>query len=437
VKTVVTQLPAALNQGVSLTVDSSLPVCKGVQASASYAKALAASSTPAAPPPPKAVQPIAPAPTVFVRPIDVLQTLGLAMLPPRHVTQHLASWHWTLMRYAYLIELAAPNFAPLATNNLAGDYRYHHMTALSEAFGVGCALSYAREWLRVVAPGATVHDPIDFDYLLGPVATSLPGAASSILAQRAANARRQPDYLIAAEQSDGSVRLLLAECKGTSGGRSKAIGQLGSAMGQLQTIVFAPSSVGPVSIDRHAYAARVTKRGGAITLYGVDPEDEGEHWFTPSTPRRGRDDAPAFERNGQELRLPAPEEVAGRVIIRLEDRLAAWAGAGDSVEQGDLTDMRRVESDFGDLVGTTSTLELPDGTRVEVFTGTLVSVLQAARQAESDGLRKQRAEIRRAMTEDQIDDRRARAARLSRDENPERTASALTEEGLALRIEVK
>jgi hypothetical protein len=207
-------------------------------------------------------------------------------------------------------------------------------------------------------------------------------------------------------------------------------------MGQLQSIVFAPSSVGPVAIDRHAYAARVTKSGGAITLYGVDPPDEGEHWVRPSTPS-GRNDVPAFERSGQELRLPPPEEVAGRAIIRLDDRLAGWAGAGDSVEEGDLAHMRRVESDFGDLVGTTSTLELPEGTRVEVFTGTLASVLEAARSRAPERLRERRAEIRRAMNADQVDDRRPRATRLRSDENPERTASALTEEGLALRIEVK
>jgi hypothetical protein len=429
----VTHLPSTLNQDVSLVPDSSSAVCSAVAVSAAYNKKQANANAP------KAKKPVA-IPSIItpvLRPVDVLQTLGLAMLPPQHIQQNLASWHWALIRYAYLIEATPASVAPLTTNAMAGDYKHHHMTALSEALGVGCALSYAQAWFRAQVPiGATVHDPIDFDYLLGDQAAPLPGAAAVVVPQVAPNATRQPDCLIAAEWQ-GCFRLLVVECKGTSGPRATAIGQLGSAMHQLAGVVFGPSPLGPVPIHRHAYATRVSKTGGAIKLYGVDPPDEeGNPWVRPTVPLA--EDRREFAQRDEDGRLvlPSPEEVSGRVLRRLQDRTVAWAGAGDTVEESDLGNIDRQESDFGDLAGATSSLSLPDGHAIKVFTGALLVALEAAGDPDPEHAHERRTAISRAVRSDEGRRRQLTSTRLRADDDPERVASVLSDDGLVLRIEV-
>jgi len=164
--------------------------------------------------------------------------------------------------------------APLRLNALAGDYRFHHMTALSEAVGVACALGYVCEWLRqAFQPRPLVYDPVGFDYLLGTAGQPgqpVPGPAGAS-ARKAPNATRQPDYLVAAQDpSTQAMRVLLVECKGTSSGRGRAIEQLGSAMHQLEGVIFGGT---PTSwaVERHAYSAVVSKTGGDVEIYGVDP----------------------------------------------------------------------------------------------------------------------------------------------------------------------
>ena len=382
------------------------------------------------------IKPLEPA---TLRPIDVLQTLGLATLPPRHVQQNLASWHWALIRYAYLIKPpSTKNVRPLATNALVGDYRYHHMTALSEAFGVGCALSCAKHWLSSQIPGsAAVRPPIDFDYLLGPGAGSLPSRATAVSVKTAPNATRQPDYLVLAEDKNKTVRLLVVECKGTSVSKAKAMEQLGSAMHQLASIEFANASQVRVPVPLHAYAAHVSKTGAEIDIYGIDPpEDEGDPWIYPIIPtRREMPDLRRPDKNGR-LILPSVEEISGRVLRCLEDKAIAWAGAGDSVEDVDINSLRRQESEFGDIAGASSSIELPDGGTVSIFTGALVKTLEAAKDVDPEHAHARRTEIRRALQSGDKESWQTRPITIGTNQDPERVASVIDDDGLALRIEV-
>jgi hypothetical protein len=359
------------------------------------------------------------------------------MLPPLHVQQNLASWHWTLIRYAYLIE--PPSTQELTTNALVGDYRYHHMTALSEAFGVGCALSCAQDWLSSQIPGSAVVRPaIDFDYLLGPGALPLPSSAAAVSVKTAPNATRQPDYLVLAEdQKSKRVRLMIVECKGTSGGQDKAMEQLGSAMHQLASIEFANASQVRVPVPRHAYAADVSKTGGAINIYGVDPpEDEGDPWVRPVIPaRREMPDLRGPDKNGK-LLLPSVEEIGGRVVRRLEDKAVAWAGAGDSVEDIDIKSLSHQESEFGDIAGASSSIALPDGGTIRIFTGTLVKTLEAAKDVDPEHAQARRTEIRRALRSGDTEPQRTRPITIGKNQNPEHVASVIDDDGLALHIEV-
>jgi hypothetical protein len=433
--TLVAQLPSTLEHPVSLAPQSSSAICSDIKKSASFKKKPTKGVGPK-PKKPKVIKPIKPA---ILRPIDILETLGLAMLPPRHIQQNLASWHWTLIRYAYLIKPPSTQKAErLATNTLVGDYRYHHMTTLSEAFGVGCALSYSQNWLSSQIPAsATVHPPIDFDYLLGPGAAPLPGPAPALHAKAAPNATRQPDYVIAAEAEDGTVRLLVVECKGNSKGRTKAIAQLGSAMHQLASVEFADGPHGAVPVLRHAYAAFVSKKGAAIEIWGVDPpEGEGSPWVTPAIPPRGSlADVPSSHAGGA-LLLPNVEEVSGRVVRRLADRAVAWAGAGDDTEGLDIRRLKHHESELGIVAGATSSLELPDGQTIEIFTGALVETLRALKSGDIERARAQRLEVKRALQGDEGEPRRKRPVEFHGDEDPERVASVMDDGGLALHIKV-
>jgi hypothetical protein len=431
----IAHLPSTLERPVLLVPKSDSTICSDIKKSASYKKKPANAGAPKA----KKPQPIQPLKTATLRPIDILQTLGLAMLPPQHVQQNLASWHWTLIRYAYLIEPpSTQKVRPLRTNALVGDYRHHHMTALSEAFGVGCALSCAQDWLNSEIPGSAVVRPaIDFDYLLGPGAKPLPRAAAATLVKMAPNATRQPDYLVLAEDENKTVRLLVVECKGNSQSKATAIDQLGSAMHQLASIEFANASQVRVPVPLHSYAAHVSKTGAAINIYGVDPpEDEGNPWVRPVIPaRREMSDLRESDENGK-LLLPSVEEISGRVLRRLEDKAVAWAGAGDSVEDVDIKSLSHQESEFGDIAGATSSLELPDGGTIGIFTGALVETLRAAKDVDPENAHARRTEIRHTLRNDDTEPRRARSVTIGTNQDPERVASVIDDDGLVLRIEV-
>lgn len=433
--TLVAQLPSTLEHLVSLAPKSSAKICTDIKKSATFKKKPSKGGGPT-PKKPKVIKPIQPA---IVRPIDVLKTLGLAMLPPRHVQQNLASWHWTLIRYAYLIKpQSTKQVKPLATNRLVGDYRYHHMTALSEAFGVGCALSYAQDWLSAqISPSVVVYPPIDFDYLLGPGAASLPGPSAALSVQAVSNATRQPDYVVAAEDDDGKVRLLVVECKGNSQGRTTAIRQLGSAMHQLASVEFAEGASGPVSVPRHAYAAFVSKSGSSIDIYGVDPPGgKGSPWVKPVIPSRKAMEDLRGSDESDTLLLPSVAEVSGRVIRRVEDRVVAWAGAGDGAEGVDINRLRHKESEFGDIAGATSSIELPDGHTVEIFTGALVETLKAVGNGDAHRPYARRLEIRRTLRGDEPESPRQMSVAFDAHEDPERTASVIDDVGLVLHIKV-
>lgn len=421
-------LTSVLNQRVSLAVNSSSTICSDIEKSASYKVGA---------PTPKKPVPIGGIKSVSVTAREVLLRLGVAMLPPRHVRQHLATVQWGLVRYGYLIEAAATEGAPFATNSLVEDFHYHHMTALSEAFGVGCALSFAHHWLRS-ATGAHVHIPVDFDYLLGSEAPlPLPRAVASVQVQANPNTKRRPDYLIVAEQRNVGVRLLVVECKGTSGGRTTAIGQLGSAMHQLEGVIFGPSSAGSVAIPRHAYAACVSKITAAIDLYGVDPpENAQDTWLKPVLP--ARDEKPGLPGSDKEgrLLLPSPEMVSGHALRRVEDRTIAWAGAGDGVEDANIRHLRHEESNFGDLAGTTSSLRFPDGTTIEVFTGALVKALEASTDSDHERAQATREAIYSAVEGKGPELQSAPSVKLQGDSDSEHVASVINEDGLVLHIKM-
>lgn len=427
--TLIARLPQVLNQHVTLDVESTGALCREIEDSSTF------TTNPGGAPAPKPPAPIPDASSVSLRPIDFLQTIGLAMLPPRHVQENLASWHWTLIRYGYLIEAAHAGPTPLATNSLAGDYKHHHMTALSEAIGVGCALTYAKSWLgNQVGGTAQIHAPIDFDYLIGDNARPAPGApgATNTLAPGPVAVRgstRKPDYLITAEQPNGLMRLMIVECKGNSGGRSRAIGQLGSAMHQLAAIDFHTPGTTPTAVDRHAYATYISKTGGSVRVFGVDPPEEGKSWVEPTSARRS--DVQHLERESDgSLRLPSLEDVAGRALLRISERSIAWAGADESTDAALRT---TIESDAGDLTGTRSTLALPGGQKIRVFTGALKSVVRNAREVVRDGTSRHGYDRPNRQTSSALPNRWSPTRR---DDDTERIASALSDDGLALEIEV-
>jgi hypothetical protein len=433
----ITQIPAALNRRVLFTPVTSRDLAGRVAASAAFRKAPTNPGAPA----PKAPTPIPFAHSFRLRPIEFLKNLGIAMLPPRHAAQNLASWHWTLLRYAYLIEPEPGR--PFATNELVGDYRHHHMTALSEAFGIGWALSYARSWLAAQAPaGAVIRNPIDLDYVL--LGAPVTGHVAAPMVHQAANASRHPDFLIAAEHSN-TIRLLLVECKGNSGGgSSKSIGQLGSAMHQLEGIHFENAAGEPVAVDKHAYASRMTKAGGALEILGVDPVPEGRRWVRPD---RVQSDSPRpIEAQAEAPRRMSAEKTAGRLLRRLDDAIQTWSGLEGIGTETNLQQLKRRESDFGDIAGTASTLELPNGTRVEVFTGAVVDALEASREGDFERAEARRAGLRNELrgaprpqwdAEVVTEESQLAAAPLKAAEDPERASSVVTEDGSVLSIEVR
>src|SRR3954451_25357371 len=85
--------------------------------------------------------------------------------------------------------------------------------------------------------------------------------------------------------------------------------------------------VGAVGVDRHAYAARISKDGGEIDLLALDPEDEGRRWVRPEFRPKSRDEPFGERWETGEVSLPSPEVFTGRVVRRLDDRAVAWAGA--------------------------------------------------------------------------------------------------------------
>jgi hypothetical protein len=198
------------------------------------------------------------------------------MLPPQHVSQSLASWHWALIRYA-----------------------------------IG--------WLRArIRSDATVHDPIDFDYVLGAKSPPLSAAVAATAPHAAGNASGQPDYLV---------------------GRS----------GPTETS-------GCWSSSARATAAVAPRRSvsSAKAMHQLECGPQGR------------------------LFLPSPEDVTGRLVQRLDDRALARAGGAGAGAEIDLRRVPRLDCDFGEALGATCSLRLPDGPTVEVFTASRFASRSAA-----------------------------------------------------------
>lgn len=431
--TALAQLPKVLNQRVALQPLSDASLCSEVALSPAFNK------------PPK--NPLAPAPKMptvvpramkaYMSPIDVLSTLGLAMLAPQHVQQGLVSWHWSLLRYGYLVAPAGGH-SSFALRPLAGGYRHHHMTALSEAIGVACALSYAQAWLLAVSAPIvpTLHGPIDFDYLLGGAGLALPGRRGGAVVG-APNATRQPDYLFVAEDpATRRLRLLLVECKGTSSGRTHALNQLGSAMHQLQGVAFTGTAA-RWRADRHAYASVLSKATGRVVMLGVDPPEEGDTWIEPGErrPSESRENSPFEIDEGSRLLIEDVGQLSEQTDTRLDDRALAWAGFGPTADQRQRVSGAPtvLESSVGDVVGAESTFTLPTGEAVRVITGTVRDRLLAAAADDSD-----EREARRDVFRHRFQSRRqvggAAAEVLDPDADPERSATSLTTDGSILHI---
>lgn len=425
-------LTVTLNQNVSLDVETGQRICDGVKATSKFRDRKHGRPTPKMP------SPISPASPAHLRPVNLLLELGLAMLPPQHHGHNLAPLHWTLIRYGYLFDRPTSS-GRLRTNHLVGDYRNHHMTALSEALGVGCALTSARSWLaQTCSSNVKIHDPIDFDYLIGKSPTRLQGQAYAITAATIPTAgkktrSRQPDYLFAAEDQNGKVQLLVVECKGTCGSRSTSLGQLGSAMHQLEGITFNTSTVGQVAIDRHAYATNVSKAGAEVRVFGVDPPGQGERWLVPTRETKTRYFSPELDERTGSISLPSPEVVAGQALRRLPERALEWSGVRDDRDDNLKSTF---ESEVGDVTGTRSTVELPDGSSLSVFTGALRSVLEESRRVVNGDL--DASSFREIEEGAAVPDGKPRPFRtLSHGRgNDETLASSLTEDGLVLEISV-
>lgn len=348
------------------------------------------------------------------------------MLPPRHIAQHLVGWQWTLYRYGCLIA-ARPQGSPLGLNDLVCDYRYHHMTALSEAFGVGCGLSYALRWLQFVAPAARIQPPVDVEFVLDTGQILVGGIPVPF--QPAPNATRRPDYLIAAQQPTGRIRLLVVECKGNSDGRQSVVDQMCTAMFQLEGITFQLSSVG---VQRHAYAARVPRVGGSLVVYAVDPSDEGTDWTPLPVVRDDSHGSIGRWENGR-LLLPTPEAVAARLLREVDNRTLEWAGLPATTTLELIERVPRRESQLGDLVGATSSFHAPDGHTVEVFTGALIDALRATQTSPHEASER-RAALTTRVRSAQVESRRRAAIPFRADEDAEKIASVITDDGLALAI---
>jgi hypothetical protein len=425
------QLPVALNQRVSLSLTSSRPLCRDIAGSPSYQKAVAQGAPRAKRPRP--IPQHTAGPTIQMRPVELLLRLGLAMLPPRHLQQNLAPWHWSIVRHGYLIDSPPTPGDPLALNTLIDDYRYHNMTGLSEAIGVGCAVTYASRWLRGQVPAATtIHLPVDVEYLLGTTPIAPPGRAAQIRARPKRHASRRPDYVIVAE-SNLRVTLMVVECKGASTDVEKSIDQLGSAMHQLAAIRFQPPRGQPrPQVFRHAYAARLARHGGPVELYGADPDERGEPWIE-LTEDRSESDIATLAGNGHLVVHDAPA-LARELLRCVHERAAAWAGIDMGAEPDGADELERRESRFGDLIGSTSVFRLPNRRRVTIFTGALAETLGPGRDEQDAGEKRPSVTQRLGEIDESLFE--AGVAPLDAADEPERAATVISDDGVALEIRV-
>lgn len=365
---------AALNQKFTLSVTSDTDLCTSIaEVNTAAATAAKAAKPPvqkaALPPAPKAPSPIPGCQSYGVQAAEILLTLGAAFLPPPHVQMGLADVHWAIARYAYLIDAGKAGNSGLRLKGSVADYRFHHKTSLSEAFGVGCSLTYAHAWLTDHAgEGAVVYDPVDVEFVISGVIT-LPGAAAPVIVKPAPNAARRPDYVVVAEKNN-NVRLLVVECKGNSArGLRSTHQQLATAMHQLAGVEFHTPGL-KIAWDSHAYAARLPSGTGGVKIYGVDPPAASDPWFAPTAPARAPD-------------TDAMDPTAALAM--------SWAGARDGREPSDLA---HHESAIGELRGARSTFALADGGRLSVFTGVPAELLAAAGTDDHDRFRAQQKATR-------------------------------------------
>jgi hypothetical protein len=170
------------------------------------------------------------------------------------------------------------------------------------------------------------------------------------------------------------------------------------------------------------------------------------------TPEPPADEAPLADRDAKTGRVALPDVgmVSGRAIQRLAERALAWSGAVDPSVRIRRASLDSVDSDYGELLGTASSSRLPDGRRIEVFTGALPETLEAARRRELEIPDELRRAVQRQMlaagpgtSSDGADQaappehHEATTLPLRKADDPDHVASAIGDDGLALRIEIR
>jgi hypothetical protein len=176
----------------------------------------------------------------------------------------------------------------------------------------------------------------------------------------------------------------------------------------------------------------VSKTGGDIVIYGVDPPEEGEQWMPPR--REHHAEVPARRDIAGDLVVDDPPAMAGRTLARLEARSLAWAGFAAETEHRRVREAPSRPSPYGDVIGTTSTLKMPTGESVTVFTGGVRDMLTSAIAEDPEESAALSTEARRQLVRSERPAAARTARRLDPNEDQERVASSVSDDGLVLEV---
>ncbi len=252
----------SLNRPARLPVSSTASLAAEVYTRAKEAKAETSSIVYLKAPSPVEVDPI-----LHTRPADILRELSVATTFLTDSPFVPVARHWAHVRYCATLD--SPCGQLRLSKNAAEAVVHHHKVAQSEQLGIGLALVVARAVLAKKYP-RWHFDAVDADVALK--AGFIDDVSDDV--RNEPGTKKRPDYfLIGRHRADGraGLRVVVLECKGTHGPPGDVIKQLGDACLQVGTV-----AVGNHPLYGLMIASRLTER--RIESFALDPPGDVELW---------------------------------------------------------------------------------------------------------------------------------------------------------------
>lgn len=320
---------------------------------------------------------------IEVRPVDIMLNLARALKPISNGSlAHIASY-WSFIKYIDAFDVTPGQKPTLRLSQSASSATLNQRRVISEELGMAFGVAVAELWCGTLSPGATFR-AIDIDHILADIAA--PPYARQIR-QRGS----RPDFLLESTAPEGAMTYRLLETKGSVNRHYALTSQLRQAMGQLTSL----------EIDGgipQGLAVATVATADSIECIALDPADHEIRFekrdFMPEEQREPLVIIPPRKPDAKREMIAVPlADLAKKATAASYSSLAQFAGMDEVADRwlpdkrGPLvktTRSRTFETEIGDIVGFTLSVEVPGtGHVLTVLQGTTRKIAEALQSGSS------------------------------------------------------